>query len=157
MNILTTPFDYSTLEGADRVAVRMYNKPSRWFTTVLVQVALGLWFVVAPAHTLEVIWVPYSPQTALLFQLYGAILINRGLLEQYVRSRLDLPLIYAMMITSIPFEVISTVALIYACLGELMNPWIGWVWMILFAASAVQHAVIVVWHLREKKKRASGT
>jgi hypothetical protein len=35
MSLIARPFDYSTLTGVDQLAVKLYNKPSRWFTTVI--------------------------------------------------------------------------------------------------------------------------
>jgi hypothetical protein len=157
MNLITRPFDYSTLEGADRAAVKLYNKPLRWFTTVGLQGILGLWFLVAPAHTLAVIWVPYSPPMAALFQLYGAMMISRTVMEQYVRSRLNVEWIHVYIIASLPFELISTGVLLYVCLAKLMNPWIGWFWLVMFLSSAAQHAYIAIRALREKKSPASRT
>jgi len=157
MSLITRPYDDSSLSPADRGAVRLYNKPLRWFTTVGLQGLLGVWFVLAPANMLALIDVPYTAQMAAVFQLYGALLLSRTVMEQYVRSRLEPEWIHAYILASLPFEVLSTVVLIWVCLEDLMNPWVGWFWMFMFLSSAVQHGWIALRAHAEKKSRVSTT
>jgi len=157
MNLITRPYDDSFLGPADRAAVRLYNKPMRWFTTVGLQGVLGLWFTLAPAHLLSLIDLPYNAPMAALFQLYGALLLSRTVMEQYVRSRLDPEWIHTYIIASLPFELLSTAILTYVCIQQMMNLWVGWFWTIMFLSSAVQHCWIVILSMVEKKSPVTRT
>jgi hypothetical protein len=132
MSFLKREVDYSSLSSADALAVKMFNHPVRWFTTVGLQAFLGLFFLLLPGLTMTILWVPESVYTGTVFRLYGALLLYRALAEQQVRNHLDPVYCRNYMVATIPFSIGSSAVLAYACVAGLMNYWIGWVWVAMF-------------------------
>ena len=142
------------LTRADRIAVRMFTSKLRWLTTVGLQGVLGVIFVVFPDATMGLLDVPDTVHTGVLFQLYGALLLHRTVMEQVVRNRGEAWLIRAYMLSTFPFGIISAVVLGYASMQGYMNAYIGGIWVVLFAAEVTEFTFILTWHAREV--RAAG-
>lgn len=136
---------------ADRIAIKMFSAKPRWITTVGLELFLGAFFLAFPTTTMRTLDVPETVHMGILFQLYGALLLSRGVMEQLVRNRLDLWLIRAYMISTFPFGIGSGVLLAYASVRGLMNPWIGWIWAFMFAAEIVEFTVALTWHAAERR------
>jgi hypothetical protein len=153
MGFLRKEVAYDAYSPADAMALKMFNHPLRWFTTVGLQGFLGLFFLFFPGWTMAILWVPESVYTGAVFQLYGALLLYRTVAEQQVRTKLDPELCRFYMVSSIPFHIGSTVVLSYACIAGLMNYWIGWLWVILFVAEFLEFLYAL---RKSRKERAAG-
>jgi hypothetical protein len=66
--------------------------------------------------------VPDTVHTGVLFQLYGALLLHRTVMEQVVRNRGEAWLIRAYMLSTFPFGIISAVVLGYASMQGPIAP-----------------------------------
>jgi low temperature requirement protein LtrA len=132
MGLIKQDIDYGRFSSADALALKMFNHPLRWFTTVGLQGSLGLFFLFFPGATMAILWVPDSAHTGAVFQLYGALLLYRAVAEQLVRRRLDPEYCRNYMTATIPFSIGSSVVLTYASVKGLMNYWIGAVWIAMF-------------------------
>ncbi len=115
----------------------------RWLATVVLEIALGLFFLLAPHLTLGILGAEDSPSMAALFQIYGAILMQRGITQQIFYRRRDLQLFRRFLWTGYPFSVGSTVVLTYAMTQGLMSPLIGWIVVAAFAWDIVDNSVIL--------------
>jgi hypothetical protein len=133
----------------------MFASKARWLTTVGLQGFLGLFFIVFPGATMRVLEVPATVHMGLLFQLYGALLLHRTVMEQFVRNRRDVWLMRAYMLSTFPFGVGSAIILAYASLHGHMRAWIGWTWVVLFVAELAEFTFVLACHAREKRWDAS--
>jgi L-ascorbate metabolism protein UlaG (beta-lactamase superfamily) len=143
MNLITRPYDDSSLDDADRAAIALFNQPYRWFTSVLLQGLLGAAFIGAPAWVLASLAIRPAPETAMLLRLYGALLLYRAFMEQFVRSRLALSWIYAFLIASLPFEVLSLAIVGHASYKGVVSPWGGGAISALLLVSVAQHGSVL--------------
>ena len=134
--------------SADRMAMRMFTSRFRWLTTVGLQGFLGLFFIAFPGTTMRVLEVPTAVHTGLLFQLYGALLLHRTVMEQMVRNRPEPWLIRAYMLSTFPFGVGSAIILGYAAIQGYMSALIGWIWVALFVAEIAEFTVVLAWQAR---------
>lgn len=140
--------------SSDELALRMFTSRPRWVTTVGLQAFLGFFFLLAPKQTVALLEVTDIVETRTLFALYGGLLLHRAFMEQVVRSRSDPSWIRAYMWSSFPFGLSSAAILGWASLEGLMNPWIGWIWVILFVAEVVEFSVVLVKHRLETARSA---
>ena len=90
-----------------------------------------------------------------LFQLYGVLLLNRGLVQQILRSRRDLDLFRKFLYASLPFSIGSTVVLMYAVLQGLMGTLVGLIVMAPFLIEVVGKAAIL--YLTREVETTPGT
>jgi hypothetical protein len=133
------------------MAMTMFASRVRWLTTVGLQGFLGLFFIAFPDATMRLLEVPATVHMALLFQLYGALLLHRTVMEQIVRNRREPWLIRAYMLSTLPFGVGSAIVLAYASIHGYMSAWIGWIWVALFVAEVAEFTFILASHAREKR------
>lgn len=131
-------------ESADALIVALFCHPLRWFTTVGLQAALALLFVFFPGKTMDWFQVPHSTEMGILYQLYGALLMFRAVLEQFVRSSDEPPWMRRYMVASFPFNLGLAWFLGYASWQGLMNPWIGWIFSAMAVAELVEYTVALV-------------
>jgi hypothetical protein len=137
------------LTRADRIAMKMFASRPRWLTTVGLQGVLGIFFVGFPNATMRLLEVPDTVHTGVLFQLYGALLLHRTVMEQVVRNRGEAWLIRAYMVSTFPFGTVSAIVIGYASVQGYMNAYIGWIWVVLFAAEIAEFAFLLAWHALE--------
>ncbi|MFN0057396.1 MAG: hypothetical protein ACKVX7_02980 [Planctomycetota bacterium] len=142
------------MSDPDGWTLTLFSKKIRWLTTVGLQGFLGLVFLFAPGLTISVLDVEPSATLGMLFQLYGALLLHRAVMEQFVRWRKDPWLCRAYMISSYPFEIPSAVLLIWAILHGMMNAVIGWIWVWLFVAETLEFSFALVRHRQLSGRRA---
>jgi hypothetical protein len=139
---------------SDKLAVKLFTNRFRWFTTVALEGALGLFFLFAPGLTVALLQVSDTIETRLLFALYGGLLLHRAAMEQYVRWRQDPALIRGYMWSTYPFGLSSAVLLGWASLQRLMNPIIGWIWVVFFVGELGHYSVVLYLHWSEQRRRA---
>lgn len=143
-----------TLGAADTLALKMFTSRARWWTTVGLQAGLGLFFLFLPGQTVSLLGVTDIVETRTLFSLYGALLLHRAVMEQFVRSARDPAWIRRYMWSTYPFGIGSSVVLGWASVMGLMNPVIGWIWVALFVAELLEFTWVLNGHRRETRARA---
>lgn len=131
-------------QSADAPIVTLFCHPLRWFTTVGLQGALALFFIFFPAKTMEWFQVPPTVEMGILYQLYGALLMFRAVMEQYVRSADDAAWMRRYMVASFPFNLGLAWFLGYAAWHGLMNAWIGGIFSLMAVAELVEYTVALI-------------
>ena len=132
------------LESADAFIVALFSNRFRWFTTVGLQGALALFFVFFPTKTMEWFKVPVTVEMGLLYQLYGALLMFRAVMEQYARAAAEPAWMRRYMVASFPFNLGLAYFLGYAAWHGLMNKWIGGIFSAMAVAELVEYSVALV-------------
>ncbi|MFN0058675.1 MAG: hypothetical protein ACKVX7_09495 [Planctomycetota bacterium] len=131
------------LTGAERSAVRLLFSTYRWLGTVVLECGLGLFFLCAPRLTLEILEVPDSIYTAAVFQLYGVLLLHRGLVQQILCRRRDVELFRKFLFASLPFSAGSTIVLGYCVLEGMMGALVGWAVVATFVIEIIDNSLIL--------------
>ena len=142
------------LGSADALALKMFTSKARWWTTVGLQTGLGLFFLFLPGQTVRLLEVTDIIETRALFALYGALLLHRAAMEQFVRSAADPAWIRRYMWSTFPFGIGSSVVLGWASTMGHMNPIIGWIWVVMFVAELLEFTWVLNKHRRETAARA---
>jgi L-ascorbate metabolism protein UlaG (beta-lactamase superfamily) len=144
MNLLARPYDDSSLSRADRVAIARFNRPLGWFTSVLLPLCVGLAALLAPSAGLTLLSATADASSAALLQLCGALLMQRAVLTQYVRARLELKWIYAFLIATVPLDLTAGVVVLVASFHQRIDPAIGWCLAALLLALAGRHGALLL-------------
>jgi hypothetical protein len=127
----------------ERWAAEYMFSPFRWLGTVVLECALGTFFLVAPWMTLDLLGAEGSSTAAVLFQIYGALLIHRGLTQQVFYRQRDLRLFRRLLWASFPFSIGSTLVLGLGVHAGLMSPLVGWIVVATFAFEIVDNGVLL--------------
>jgi hypothetical protein len=142
---------------ADAPIVALFSNRLRWFTTVGLQGGLALLFIFSPSTTMEWFRVPPSVELGIVYQLYGAILLNRAILEQYVRSARDPAWMRRYIVASFPFNLSLAYFMGYAAWCGLMNFWVGVVFSAMSVAEMIEFVVAMVrWSRAVQSSEISG-
>ncbi len=137
---------------ADEIAVKMYCARPRWWTTVALQGFIGLFFAFLPDATISILEVKPTVEMGILFRLYGALLLFRAIMEQYMRIGRDPRWIRAYMVSTMPFGIGSAIILGWASAAGYMNAIIGWVWVALFIAEVAEYLFALGIHAVERRR-----
>lgn len=143
MSLITRPYDDSSLDDADRAAIALFNDPYRWFMSVPLQGLLGAVLIAAPSWVLASLTGHPTAASAMPLQLCGALLVQRAVMAQFVRSRLSLSWIYAFMVGSVPFEVLSLAVVGHAAIEGVVSGWAAGVVSALLSVSLVENALVL--------------
>ncbi len=131
-------------EAADAPIVKLFSIRLRWLTTVGLQGGLALLFTFFPGATMDLFGVPHSVELSILYQLYGALLMFRTIVEQYVRSAREAAWMRRYMVASFPFNLGLAFFLGSAAYRGLMNPWVGWIFAAMAVAEIIEYMVALV-------------
>ena len=132
------------LESADAFIVALFSNRFRWFTTVGLQGALALFFIFFPTKTQEWFQVPVTVEMGILYQLYGALLMFRAVMEQYVRAAAEPAWMRRYMVAGFPFNMGLAWFLGSAAWHGLMSKWIGGIFAAMAVAELVEYTIALV-------------
>lgn len=142
-------------QSADAPVAALFTNRLRWFTTVGLQGGLALFFTFFPNQTMDFFKVPRSVELGIVYQLYGALLMFRAVMEQYVRSACEPSWMRRYMVASFPFNLGLAYFLGTAALAGLMNFWVGVVFAAMAVAEIVEFTIALVrW---SRRLQSSGT
>ncbi len=156
MNTATThPAD--AYDGAARYAVQMLFSKFRWLGTAVLECTLGTMFLVAPGLTLQTLESEHTASMEVMFRLYGALLIHRGLVQQIFYRARDVAQFRKLLWASLPFSIGSTVVLSAAVVNGLMAPLVGWIVVATFVIEVIDNgSILALTRPRRGAKRPVG-
>jgi hypothetical protein len=114
----------------------------RWIGTFGLECFLGILFLTNPQLTLRILGAENTASMAAMFQLYGAVILHRGLVQQILYSRRDLALFRHFLLASLPFSIGSAVVLSQTILAGLMNQLVGWLVVMTFVVEVIDNVAL---------------
>jgi hypothetical protein len=115
---------------------------ARWGVDVLLEAAIGAFFLLAPWATLELLEARPSPEAATLFRLYGVVMITRALAHRAAFGVPDPAVQRRVLHGDLFFSTASAVVLGGASAAGLTGA-AGWGVVAFFALEAVGHASVL--------------
>jgi hypothetical protein len=119
-----------------RVLLGWLFSRGRWVQEVAVEAGVGIFFLIAPYLTMDLLGIRPSPEAAALFRLYGAILMARGLLHHATFGIPQPRVVSRSLVADLVFSVLSACVLTWAILDGLAGE-AGWAVVTLFVAEAI--------------------
>ncbi len=108
----------------------------RWVNSVLLEIGFGLFFLLAPGLTMDILGIRASPEAATLLRFYGVAVASRGLLHHVAFGIPSTHVVRRGLLADIAFALPSALILVFAIRSGLAGP-AAWAVVALFSVEAL--------------------